>query len=207
VRFAAVRVGGCPVYRYQVQIAVAHTALGDDGLCKSVHRLHRSLQHDRFQAVVVVDVDMLGGKRQFMVRVLGLHEPPCQVEFVVIVDIGQGSHAVPGFLGFQLFLSQSDPDQVAHCFGTIGVTVGLDIPVELLRQALFEGYGEALAHGPTGFDGDTRIIYQPQPGHYRSVRRKATGTCLQSSTAAVPSRAGTKRHARTAATAAWSMTS
>ena len=137
VDFTAVPVRRRPVDGDDVQITVMDAALGDDGLRKSAHRRHRPAEHHGFQAMIMVDMNVLRGKRQFMVLVLGIQQTPRQIEFVVIVDVRQGGHAVPALL-LQMFVGQPDPNQVTHGLRAVGVAVGLDEFVELRREALFE---------------------------------------------------------------------
>jgi len=48
---------------------MADTAFGDDFVCEFADALHRTFQHDSFEALVVIQVRMHRGDRQLMMRV------------------------------------------------------------------------------------------------------------------------------------------
>src|SRR5580700_9583338 len=58
----------------QIQTAVPYAALCDDLLRKLAHSLDGSLQHNRLDALVMIQMRMHGGNRQVMVRVLNARQ-------------------------------------------------------------------------------------------------------------------------------------
>jgi len=74
VRGAAVAVGLAHVDADQIQLAVPDSAFSDDRLREFAHLLHRSLEHHRLDALIMVKMRVHGRDRQVMVRVLNARQ-------------------------------------------------------------------------------------------------------------------------------------
>ena len=95
---------------------------------------------DNFQAVIVIEVDVLGGDDRSVAVVLNVSQFSDDITFVMIVDQYNGADNLVARLPFRL--NQSGTDQVADGFGASRTTLGLDLPVELGHQILIERYAE-----------------------------------------------------------------
>ena len=61
--------------RNQVNLAVAHPALGHDGVGKTLHLARLATQHHGLQTVVVIQMNMHRGQIEVVVRMLDRGEP------------------------------------------------------------------------------------------------------------------------------------
>ena len=123
--------------------------------------------HD-LQAVVVVQVDVLGRDDGLLVVVLQVHDPAEKVPLVMIVDEGDGAGHLPAL--FPLLLDHFLADEVPEGLGAVCVLLPPDQAVEALKQGFFQGYAETddLRHGPP-------IARFPSACHRR--RRLSTPLC------------------------------
>ena len=115
----------------QVELAVAHAALGDQRIGKAAHRRGRPAQDDAFEAVLVIEMGMHGGDGKVVLTVLQGGQALGQVAFMMVVDVGQVGDAMarPAALLPRLFKMRAQ--QVAHGFGAVPITALGDQTVEL----------------------------------------------------------------------------
>jgi hypothetical protein len=123
----------------QVELAVAHPALGDQGIGKAAHGGGRSAQDHAFEAVLVIQVGMQGGHRQVVLTVLQGREAFRQVAFVVVIDVGQAGHAMAGLAALPARLFEMRPQHVAHRLGAVLVATFGDQAVEFRGQVRHRG--------------------------------------------------------------------
>jgi hypothetical protein len=110
------------VERHQVHVAVPDAGLRIDAVRAGAHLLDTPLQNHRFQAVVVIEM-----------HVLGRHG-----DIVVAVHIADGGHAPLRFLRADLLFAQSAAHQIAEGLGTIQITLALDETIEGIGQRVFD---------------------------------------------------------------------
>ncbi len=133
--------------RHHHHAAVPHAALGDHVLRKMLDRAGLALEHGHFHATVVVEMDVQGGQRQFVVIVEGLGEALRQLAGSVIVNIHQGGDAIA--LGVQSFgrLADTGAGQVADGFGAVLIAAAGNDAVELDHELIVDRNGHALHEG------------------------------------------------------------
>jgi hypothetical protein len=132
--------------RDDVELAVAHAALGRHGVGEGAHRAGGPLEDHAFEAVVVVEMGVHGRHGQIVMAMLQDGEPLGEIALVVVVDVGQVGDAMAAAPGGGFLLArrlQVFAQQVAHRLRAVAVAALLDQGVELLRQRLVERDGDA----------------------------------------------------------------
>ena len=138
--------GRALLHRDQVQPAMAHAALSAQAIGELAHFIGRALEHQAFQAVVVIQVCMLAGDSQVMMGVLQRHHPLGKGARMVIVDEAQVGHAMRRLALLQARLFDMPAQNVAHGLGPVVVTLVANQRVQFLCEATVQGNGQAF-HG------------------------------------------------------------
>jgi hypothetical protein len=155
VRGTAVAVRLAHLDADQVQLSVAYAAFGDDGIGKITHPLHRTLEHDALDALLVVEMGVHRRDGEVVVRVLDARQALGELAFVMIVYVGQVRDAgAPGVALLAVAL-QVGAQHVPHRLAACRVAAMPDQLVEGGRQTLVERYGETI-HAGSGFPGPGR---------------------------------------------------
>ena len=76
-------------------------------------------ENDRFQAVIVIQMTMHRRHRQVMMIMLQTRQPLGQLTLMVVVDVGQIGHAMPGWHIALPVPFDRPANQVAHRLGTV----------------------------------------------------------------------------------------
>lgn len=122
------------------QRSVLHAFDGFQQVGEGLDVLRLAFDRDDLQAIMVVDVDVLGGDDLVEVVVLDVHEPVHEIALVVVVDHGDG----PGdfMTGLPVGFHQRLADEIADRLRPVGVMLGLDMFVEPVGQFFLEGNAE-----------------------------------------------------------------
>ena len=122
------------LHRQQVQAAVAHAALGADGVGEAAHVLDLALQDHRLHAVLVVEVHVQRGDAEVVVGVLRFHQPARELALVMVVDEREAGEAMAPDLGPEAVVAQPVAHQVAERLRAVAVALGRHVGVELAEK-------------------------------------------------------------------------
>lgn len=134
------------LHRHEVEGSMAYAPLGGDAFRNGAYFSRGTAQKKRFQAMIMVQVDMHCGDHQIVGIVLQLSQPLREPPFVVVVDVGQAGNAERGLFSGQAMAFQFPAQHVAYRFGTVRIAAGLDQRVEFMRKRFVQRDGKAF-HG------------------------------------------------------------
>ena len=146
MRGAAVPVRGSEFHPNQVQLTMAHTPLGDQGVREVPHRIDASLEDDGLQALVMVEMGVRRRHREIVMRVLQAGESLAELALVMVVDVGERRDAVPAGVAMQPTRLQMTAKEVPDGLAATRVAALRDQVVEGLREIAVERDGESV-HG------------------------------------------------------------
>ncbi len=123
-----------------------------------------TLNNDDLQAVVVVKMDVLGGKNVFVVIMLKVDQTIDQLSLMMIINIGDGSHHFSA-ANFPFPFDQLLPDEISDGLGSIGIVPFGNVAIKGLNELRGNRDSEAidLSHvkTPTNPDFDRAANLAP----------------------------------------------
>lgn len=111
-----------------------YAALCDQAVGKRTHFLESTPQHDRFQTIVMVQMDMRGCHAKIVMIMLQRCEAAGQHALVMIIDIADHGNAMMRFVGGLALLLKPPAHQIAERFGAILIAVAFDQAIELFGK-------------------------------------------------------------------------
>jgi hypothetical protein len=138
-------------------MTVANAAFGNDVVGKMLHVGAAAFEHGHLHATVVVQMNVQRCLREVMVIVKVGGKAFRQFALVVIIDIDECGKTLLRATDFRRALLEAGPGEIAHRFGTIGVTPHRHEAFEVLRQIVVDRNGNAL-HGSSS-DRAGMMIY------------------------------------------------
>ena len=82
------------LYGHDIDLTVAHAALGNNGIREFAHLRSRAAQQHGFKAVVMVEMHMGANYNHVMKFMLNLHQALGQIAAAVVIHIRQARHTV-----------------------------------------------------------------------------------------------------------------
>lgn len=130
--------------RNHIEVAVTHTAFGDQHIGKLSDIRLLALENDAFQTMIMIEMGVHRRDRQIMMIVLQGRQALRQFAFMMVVNIGEVGHALAMGDGTLAVALDRAANEIAHGFRTIDIAPPGDQFVELPRQRFVERYGETL---------------------------------------------------------------
>lgn len=123
---------------HEHELAVPNATFSHQCLCERPHGIHGAAQHCRFQAVVMVEMDMQRRQADVMVVVLKGGQATGELTLVMVVDEAHRRRTFPltamlDDLGFE-----ASPQEVSKCLGTRGVLLSLGPLVEGVSKVVVQ---------------------------------------------------------------------
>ena len=146
VAAAAVRVLVGGFDRDEIEVAVTDTRLCGDCCSERLHVARIPLQNHRFEAILMVEMDMHGRDRQIVMRMLLGRQSFRHSALVVIEDVRQTRDALIAMSRHLLQFFESIADEIAHCLAAILVAALLDVTIKGFSQGIVDGNRQPL-HG------------------------------------------------------------
>ncbi len=126
-----------------MQIAVTHAPLGNDGIGEIANIIRWPAQNHGLQTGIVVQMDVKGRQAEIMMIMLALGQPTRQLALVVIENIRQTADAMGGGAAFQPLALQFFANNVAESLGPVQITVSGHELVELNQKVVIQRYGDS----------------------------------------------------------------
>ncbi len=131
------------------QITIPDPAQGKEPVCKLLYHPSLAADNNYYNAVVMIQVDI--GRGDNLMMKITLSSGHLFLKFRVMVTKGQADDTHHLFVHLPIFLKQSLADQIPDSLGTIVILVNLDVPIELVKQIVFKGYGKSFEHILVGY--------------------------------------------------------
>ena len=123
---------------------MADAAFGDDVLGEMPDVFAGTFQRRHLHAAVVVEMHMQRGQRQIVMAMIVLHQPLGEIARRMVVDINQGSDALPGRMGVLRTLLKTGAREIPDDLGAVLVAARLRRGIDLGKEIVFDGDGDPL---------------------------------------------------------------
>src|SRR5437868_7085084 len=136
--------------RHHHDMAVAYAALGDDAVGERLHLAAAPLQHRDLEAGIVVDMHMQRGLGEVVMLVIVVGQPLRQFAGGMVVDIAERGDAVAVARCGGAGVLKAAAQEIAKRLRAVGVAMLRNEPVDLGKQVVIDGDGQALHSSSPG---------------------------------------------------------
>ena len=156
----------------ETDLTVRDAAFGDDRFRKLAHRGGVAPKHRDFEAAVVIEMDVHRRDLMTVMVVVRIGQPLGQLARVVIEDVGEGRHAVPGDIAIDARPLEAKTREIAHRLRAIVIALAFHERGQLGREFVGHADRDPL-HGDV-FSSDRRDVRRFGANIIQSSRRRAT---------------------------------